>query len=213
MCRGNWFRRNVCPSQRFLMIPTKGINPQKVRVRHFVQTMEIHAPDGPEAPRWRNRKSGISQNLKNTVEYWWFWWFPEFHKIIDFRYVSLDSRRIGKRKTFQKLRTVNPEGKFAVFARNGECGGVCKTSRQHENIKKSVARAHIPMGSVFGKLRQHVCDQSGRQIHMVCAKRSVCKLFWKSIFFGIIKKSVARAWFTEVQLSGNHLHSRSFHQT
>ena len=64
MCRGSWFRRNVCPSQRFLMIPTKGINPQKVRVRHFAQTVEIYLPDGPDAPRWRNRKSGISQNLK-----------------------------------------------------------------------------------------------------------------------------------------------------
>ena len=185
MCRGNWFRRNVCPSQRFLMILTNdsdGINPQKVRVRHFAQTVEIYLPDGPDAPRWRNRKSGISQNLKNTVEYWWFWWFPEFRKIIGFRYVSLDSRRIEKRKTFQILRTVDPEGKFAVFARNGECGGVCKTSRQHENIKKSVASAHIPMGAVFGKLRQHGSAQSARQIHMVCAKRRVCKLLWKKYF-------------------------------
>ncbi len=98
-----------------------------------------------------------------------------------FRYVPLDSRRIEKGNFFQKPQTVNLEHEFTVFAQNGECGDFWKTQREHKIIKKSVARAYILIGSVFGKCVSMCAINLGGKL-IVFERNAACANFSEKVF-------------------------------
>ena len=68
------------------------------------------------------------KTLKNVSEYWWFWRFPEFHEIIDFRYVPLDSRRIEKVNFFRNR-------KRSIWSMNLQC--LLKTASVGTSAKRN----------------------------------------------------------------------------